>query len=64
MAAHPRNNGPPTIFRDGRLKPGIYNIQNVLTQTYLDIDVPKRPVYYRPAQNLQEGNGLVRPFVL
>ena len=63
MAPHPRNDSS-TIFRDGRLKPGIYKIQNIVTQTYVDIEVHRRTVCSRPAQNLQEGNGLVRPLFL
>ena len=27
----------PSIFEDGRLRPGIYKIQNLYSQTYLDI---------------------------
>ena len=51
-----------SIFQDGKLKPGIYKIQNVFTETYADIEMHSKNVCARPAQNLEEGNGLVRPF--
>ena len=50
------------IFQDGKLKPGIYKIWNISTETYADIEVQSRGVCCRPAQNLEEGNGLVRSF--
>jgi hypothetical protein len=49
-----------SIFKDGKLKPGIYKIQNIQTDTYLDVDVPSREVCCRPAKDLGEGRGLVR----
>ncbi|KAF9781764.1 hypothetical protein BJ322DRAFT_243295 [Thelephora terrestris] len=48
----------PSIFQDGRLKPGIYKIRNVLTQTFVDIEEHSRMVCSRPLQSLEEGNGL------
>jgi len=51
-----------SIFEDGKLKPGIYKIQNLYSRTYLDILEHSRQMCCRPAQNLEEGNGLVRPF--
>jgi len=54
--------GSPPIFEDGRLKPGIYKIQNLYSRTYLDIQEHSRQMCCRPAQNIEEGNGLVRPF--
>jgi len=51
-----------SIFQDGKLKPGIYKIWNILTETYADIEVHSRNVCCRPDQNLKEGNGLVRSF--
>jgi len=54
---------PTSILKDGKLKPGIYKIQNVFTSTYLDIEVHSRDVCCRPPQNLEEGRGLVRPFL-
>jgi len=52
----------PSILQDGKLKPGIYKIWNILTEAYVDIEVHSRSVCCRPAQNLEEGNGLVRSF--
>ena len=49
-----------SILEDGRLKPGIYKIQNIFTETYVDIEMHSRNVCSRPSQNLEEGNGLVR----
>ena len=48
-----------SILKDGKLKPGIYKIQNIHTETYLDIEVHTRKVCCRPAENLKEGRGLV-----
>ena len=48
-----------SIFKDGKLKPGIYKIQNILSETYLDIEVHSRKVCCRPAKDLGEGRGLV-----
>ena len=50
-----------SIFENGRLKPGIYKIQNLYTQTYLDIHEHSREMCCRPARDLEEGRGLVRP---
>ena len=62
MNPHPTG-GSSLIFQDGKLKPGIYKIQNVLTETYVDIEISSRIVCSRPAQNLGEGRGLVRLFL-
>jgi len=51
-----------SILQDGKLKSGIYKIWNISTETYADIEVQSRNVCCRPAQNLGEGNGLVRSF--
>ena len=48
-----------SIFENGKLKSGIYKIQNIQSETYLDIEVYKREVCCRPAQNLGEGRGFV-----
>ena len=50
-----------SIFENGKLKPGIYKIQNLYSQTYLDIHEYSRELCCRPAQNLEEGRGLVGP---
>ena len=54
---------PTSILQDGKLKPGIYKIRNVFTETYADIEVHSRGMCCRPAQNLEEGRGLVRLFL-
>jgi hypothetical protein len=53
-----------SIFEDGKLKPGIYKIQNLFGQTFMDIHEHSREVCCRPATALGEGRGLVRPFQL
>ncbi|KAF9781766.1 hypothetical protein BJ322DRAFT_1111688 [Thelephora terrestris] len=50
--------GSSSIFQDGRLKPGIYKVRNVYTQTFVDIEEHSRKICSRPLQNLEEGNGL------
>jgi len=47
-----------SIFKDGKLKPGVYKIQNIVGQTYVDIREHVRELCGRPATVL-EGNGLV-----
>ena len=51
-----------SIFKDGKLKPGIYKIQNIHTEAFLDIEVSTRDVCCRSAAALGEGRGLVCPF--
>ena len=50
-----------SIFEGGRLKPGIYKIQNLYSQGYVDIYEHSREMCCRSAQDLGEGRGLVRP---
>ena len=50
-----------SIFEGGKLKPGIYKIQNLQSETYLDIHLHSKKVCCRPAQDLEDGRGLVRP---
>lgn len=52
-------NDPVSIFKDGKLKPGIYKIQNIVGQTYVDTREHTRELCGRPATAL-EGKGLVR----
>ena len=52
--------GSSSVFKDEKLNPGIYKIQNIHTDTYLDIEVSTREVCCRPAKDLGEGRGLVR----
>jgi hypothetical protein len=60
MAA-PMAGGTFSIFEDGRLRPGIYKIQNLYTQTYMDIHEHSRELCCRSAAALGEGRGLVCP---
>ena len=53
---------PSSILEGGELKAGIYKIQNLFAQTYLDIHEHSRELCCRPAEKLAEGRGLVRPF--
>ena len=52
-----------SLFRDGKLKTGIYKIQNIRSDTYLDIHQHSNEVCCRPARELDEGRGLVRPYL-
>ena len=58
MTIHSTNDAS-SIFKDGKLKPGIYKIQNVQTENYVDIEVITRELCCRPAKDLGEGRGLV-----
>ena len=51
-----------SVLEDGKLKPGIYKIQNIVGQTYVDIRDHSRELCCRPAAAL-EGNGLVCLFL-
>ena len=51
-----------SIFKDGKLKPGIYKIQNICSETFLDIHILSREVCCRPARDLGEGRGLVSQY--
>jgi hypothetical protein len=53
----PTNNSM-SIFEDGRLRPGIYKIMNIVSQTYVDIREHTKELCGRPA-TLLEGKGLV-----
>ena len=53
--------GPFRIFEDGKLKPGIYKIQNLRSETYLDVLQHSKEVCCRPARDLGAKSGLVRP---
>lgn len=58
MAPH-WTSGSSSIFEDGKLKPGTYKIQNLFSETYLDIHQHSKQVCCRPAKVLEEGRGLV-----
>ena len=47
-----------SMFEDGKLKPGVYKIQNIVGQTYLDIRDHTQELCCRPAAAL-DGKGLV-----
>lgn len=59
MILYPAANDPASIFADGKLKPGIYKIQNLAGHTYLDIRDESKELCCRPATVL-EGKGFVR----
>lgn len=58
---HHSNQDCISIFKDGKLKEGIYKIQNIETENYADIEVHTREVCCRPAKDLGEGRGIVCP---
>ena len=49
-----------SILEDGRLKPGVYKIQNIHSEKYLDIHEHSNAMCCRPATDLRERKGLVR----
>ena len=51
-----------SIFENGKLRPGIYKIQNIQSETFLDIEIHTREVCCRPAKDLGEGRGFVGLF--
>lgn len=53
-----------SIFKDGKLKAGVYKIQNLYTEGYVDIHEYSRELCCRPAQDLREGRGIVGPDLL
>jgi len=48
-----------STFKDGKLNPVIYTIQNLYIETFLDFQVHSREVCCRPARDLGEGMGVV-----
>ena len=59
--APPTTRNTSSIFRNGKLKPGIYQIQHFCHKLYMDIHELSREVCCRPATDLEQGRGLVRP---
>ena len=49
-----------SIFKDGKLKPGIYKIQSLYIEAFLDVEEHSREIYCHPFQDLRDGRGLVR----
>lgn len=54
---------PSSIFEGGKLKPGIYKIQNINTETYLDVKGDTRELCCRPAEDLKKGRGFVSWYI-
>lgn len=52
-------NNSKSIFKDGKLGPGIYRIQNIASQTYLEVRENTGELCCRPFA-LLDGGGLVR----
>ena len=59
MTFHSTSN-TTSILEDGKLKPGVYKIQNLHSGKYLDIHEHSNAVCCRPAPDLTDGKGLVR----
>ncbi|KAF9781833.1 hypothetical protein BJ322DRAFT_1078655 [Thelephora terrestris] len=51
-------------FQDGDLRPGVYRIQNLYSETYLDIHEHSKELCCRPFRDLEPTRGLVRPHTL
>jgi len=47
-------------FERGRLKPGVYKIQNVYAETFVDIHEHSKELCCRPHKDLEPKKGLVR----
>ena len=63
MTIHSTSN-TTSILEDGKLRPGVYKIQNLHSGKYLDIHEYSNAVCCRPAPDLTDGKGLVRLFPL
>ena len=46
------------------MKPGIYKIQNLCTEGYVDVRELRIELCCRPARDLEEGRGLVCQYLL
>lgn len=53
----------PSILQDGRIKPGIYKIKNIVSQTYVDTKDHVRELCGRPSSALQKSGGQVSLWV-
>jgi len=53
-------NTGPSIFQGGKLKPGIYKIQNLASGTYVDTKDDVRELCGRPTTALEDGRGQVK----
>lgn len=63
MALLSKTSDSSSIFEDGKLKPGIYRIQNLYARTYLDVQKHSKEVCCRPVEKLEKRDGLVRPSI-
>lgn len=54
----PAQRSPPTIFEGERLKSGVYKIQNLYTEGFLDVHLHSMELCCRPAKDLADGRGL------
>ena len=52
---------PTKIFKDGKLRPGIYKIQNLYTKGFLDAYEHSKEMCCRPVKD--PGEGLVRRYI-
>ena len=50
----------PSIFKDGKPRPGIYKIKNFCYGYYLDFNQLSKEVCCRTPDELEDGRGLVR----
>ena len=57
--SHSPNDDAMSIFVDGKLKPGTYKIQNLASQTYLEIIEHSKELCCRPATVLAPTDALV-----
>jgi len=53
-----RSGSSTSILQDGRIKPGIYKIKNIVSQTYVDIKDHVRELCCRPTSALGDSRGL------
>ena len=53
------NDDPMSIFVDGKLKPGTYKVQNLASDTYLEVLEPSKELCCRPAAVLTPNDALV-----
>jgi hypothetical protein len=47
------------IFRDGKIRPGVYKIRNIVSKTYVDIKDDVRELCGRPSLALEDGRDQV-----
>ena len=56
----PAPNDPMSMFVNGKLKPGVYRVQNLTGHTFLEILEDSKEVCCRPAAVLSPQDALVR----